>query len=112
MTFIFDLPNDQALPKMFDLAVKIEELVKESGILDERKAPEAGESKEAAAWENVKRMLNILCKRYPNETGAILDQLWVADDGEKIPNFLVTVPIVLAREDIVNFFTSLARLAQ
>lgn len=112
MTFIFDLPNEQLLPYTFDLAEDIEKLVNVSGIMEERKAPEGDETKRQAAKKNARKMLRKLCKEFPKETGEILDRLWVVDDGEKIPNILVTVPIVLARKDAMGFFTSLLNLTQ
>lgn len=112
MTFLFDLPNEQLLPQTFDLAEEIENLVKVSGIMEERKAPEDGETREKAATKNAKKMLRKLCKEYPKETGAICDRLWVLEDGEKAPNALVTASIVLVRKDVLSFFTSLLRLTQ
>lgn len=113
MKFLFDLPNEQLLPATCDLADAVEQLVKASGIMEFRKEPEDGESNEAAAKRNAKKMIVKLCKEYPKETGAVLDRLWVLEkDDEKAPNALVTAGILLVRKDVLTFFTSLVRLAE
>ena len=112
MKFLFDLPNEELLPVTCDLADAVENLVKVSKIMELRTGTQDGESKEDAAKRNVKKMYFRLCKEYPKETGAVLDKLWVLDDGEKAPNAIVTAGIVLLRKDVMSFFTSLLQLTQ
>lgn len=77
-----------------------------------RTGTQDGESKEDTAKRNIKKMYFRLCKEYPKETGAVLDKLWVLDDGEKAPNAIVTAGIVLLRKDVMSFFSSLLQLTQ
>lgn len=112
MKFLFDLPNEELLPATCDLAEAVEQLVKASGIMEMRTDVPEGENKENVAKRNIKKMYFKLCKEYPKETGAVLDKLWVLEDGEKAPNAIVTASIVLVRKDVISFFTSLLQLAQ
>lgn len=112
MKFLFDLPNEELLPATCDLADAVEQLVKASGIMEMRAVVPEGENKENVAKRNIKKMYFKLCKEYPKETGAVLDKLWVLEDGEKAPNAIVTASIVLVRKDVISFFTSLLQLAQ
>lgn len=112
MKFLFDLPNEELLPATCDLADAVENLVKVSKIMELRTGTQDGESKEDTAKRNIKKMYFRLCKEYPKETGAVLDKLWVLDDGEKAPNAIVTAGIVLLRKDVMSFFTSLLQLTQ
>lgn len=112
MKFLFDLPNEELLPATCDLAEAVEQLVKASGIMEMRTVVPEGENKENVAKRNIKKMYFKLCKEYPKETGAVLDKLWVLEDGEKAPNAIVTASIVLVRKDVISFFTSLLQLAQ
>ena len=112
MKFLFDLPNEQLLPATCDLADTVEQLVKVSNIMELRTSVADGENKETVAKRNFKKIYFRLCKEYPRETGAVLDRLWVLEDGEKAPNAIVTASIVLVRKDVISFFTSLLQLAQ
>lgn len=112
MKFLFDLPNEQLLPATCDLADAVEQLVKASNIMALRTPVADGENKETVAKRNFKKIYFRLCKEYPRETGAVLDRLWVLEDGEKAPNAIVTASIVLVRKDVISFFTSLLQLAQ
>ena len=112
MKFLFDLPNEELLPATCDLADAVENLVKVSKIMELRTGTQDGESKEDTAKRNIKKMYFRLCKEYPKETGAVLDKLWLLDDGEKAPNAIVTAGIVLLRKDVISFFTSLLQLTQ
>lgn len=112
MKFLFDLPNEQLLPATCDLADAVEQLVKVSNIMALRTPVADGENKETVAKRNLKKIFFRLCKEYPKETGAVLDRLWVLEDGEKAPNAIVTASIVLLRKDVISFFTSLLQLAQ
>ncbi len=112
MKFLFDLPNEELLPATCDLADAVENLVKVSKIMELRTGTQDGESKEDTAKRNIKKMYFRLCKEYPKETGAVLDKLWVLDDGEKAPNAIVTAGIVLLRKDVMSFFSSLLQLTQ
>lgn len=112
MKFLFDLPNEQLLPATCDLADAVEQLVKASNIMALRTPVADGENKETIAKRNFKKIYFRLCKEYPKETGAVLDRLWVLEDGEKAPNAIVTASIVLLRKDVISFFTSLLQLAQ
>lgn len=112
MKFLFDLPNEELLPATCDLADAVENLVKVSKIMELRTGVIEGESKEATAKQNVKKMYFRLCREYPKETGAVLDKLWVLEEGEKAPNAIVTAGIALMRKDVINFFTSLLQLVQ
>lgn len=112
MKFLFDLPNEELLPATCDLAEAVEQLVKVSNIMELRTAVADGENKETVAKRNLKKIYFRLCKEYPKETGAVLDRLWVLEDGEKAPNAIVTASIVLVRKDVISFFTSLLQLAQ
>jgi hypothetical protein len=112
MKFLFDLPNEQLLPATCDLADAVEQLVKVSNIMALRTPVADGENKETIAKRNFKKIYFRLCKEYPKETGAVLDRLWVLEDGEKAPNAIVTASIVLLRKDVISFFTSLLQLAQ
>lgn len=112
MKFLFDLPNEELLPATCDLAEAVEQLVKVSNIMELRTTVAEGENKEAIAKRNAKKIYFRLCKEYPKETGAVLDKLWVLDEGEKAPNAIVTAGIVLVRKDVISFFTSLLQLAQ
>jgi hypothetical protein len=112
MKFLFDLPNEQLLPATCDLADAVEQLVKVSNIMALRTPVADGENKETVAKRNFKKIYFRLCKEYPKETGAVLDRLWVLEDGEKAPNAIVTASIVLLRKDVISFFTSLLQLAQ
>lgn len=112
MKFLFDLPNEQLLPATCDLADAVEQLVKVSNIMALRTPVADGENKETIAKRNFKKIYFRLCKEYPKETGAVLDRLWVLEDGEKAPNAIVTASILLLRKDVISFFTSLLQLAQ
>lgn len=112
MKFLFDLPNEQLLPATCDLADAVEQLVKVSNIMALRTPVADGENKETIAKRNFKKIYFRLCKEYPKETGAVLDRLWVLEDGEKAPNAIVAASIVLLRKDVISFFTSLLQLAQ
>lgn len=112
MKFLFDLPNEQLLPATCDLADAVEQLVKVSNIMALRTPVADGENKETVAKRNFKKIYFRLCKEYPKETGAVLDRLWVLEDGEKAPNAIATASIVLLRKDVISFFTSLLQLAQ
>lgn len=112
MKFLFDLPNEELLPATCDLAEAVEQLVKVSNIMELRTSAADGENRENVAKRNFKKIYFRLCKEYPKETGAVLDRLWVLEDGEKAPNAIVTASIVLVRKDVISFFTSLLQLAQ
>lgn len=112
MKFLFDLPNEELLPATCELAEAVEHLVKVSKIMELRTSAADGENKETVAKRNFKKIYFRLCKEYPRETGAVLDRLWVLEDGEKAPNAIVTASIVLLRKDAISFFTSLLQLAQ
>lgn len=112
MKFLFDLPNEELLPATCELAEAVEHLVKVSNIMELRISAADGENKETVAKRNLKKIYFRLCKEYPKETGAVLDRLWVLEDGEKAPNAIVTASIVLLRKDVISFFTSLLQLAQ
>lgn len=112
MKFLFDLPNEELLPATCELAEAVEHLVKVSNIMELRTSAADGENKETVAKRNFKKIYFRLCKEYPRETGAVLDRLWVLEDGEKAPNAIVTASIVLLRKDVISFFTSLLQLAQ
>lgn len=112
MKFLFDLPNEELLPATCELAEAVEHLVKVSKIMELRTSAADGENKETVAKRNFKKIYFRLCKEYPRETGAVLDRLWVLEDGEKAPNAIVTASIVLLRKDVISFFTSLLQLAQ
>lgn len=112
MKFLFDLPNEELLPATCELAEAVEHLVKVSNIMELRTSAADGENRETVAKRNFKKIYFRLCKEYPRETGAVLDRLWVLEDGEKAPNAIVTASIVLVRKDVISFFTSLLQLAQ
>ena len=112
MKFLFDLPNEELLPATCELAEAVEHLVKVSNIMELRTSAADGENKETVAKRNFKKIYFRLCKEYPRETGAVLDRLWVLEDGEKAPNAIVTASIVLVRKDVISFFSSLLQLAQ
>ncbi len=112
MKFLFDLPNEELLPATCELAEAVEHLVTVSNIMELRTSVADGENKEAVAKRNFKKIYFRLFKEYPKETGAVLDRLWVLEDGEKAPNAIVTASIVLLRKDVISFFTSLLQLAQ
>lgn len=112
MKFLFDLPNEDLLPATCELAEAVEQLVKVSNIMELRTSAADGENKETVAKRNFKKIYFRLCKKYPKETGAVLDRLWVLEDGEKAPNAIVTASIMLVRKDVISFFTSLLQLAQ
>lgn len=112
MKFLFDLENEELLPATYDLAEAVEQFAQNVNLSELRQSPGEGETKEATAKKNLKRMLFRICKEHPKETGELCNRLWVLEDGEKAPNALITVAKILTRKDVLDFFTSLLQLMQ
>lgn len=126
--FIFDLPNEQLLPAAFTLVEKVEAfsalfeverdpvdvippVFREEGETDEQfqaRQDEAAQRKREATKKYLLEMAKRACLEHPKETAAFSDSFWISEEpGEKLPNAVVTLNEILARDDVLGFFVSL-----
>lgn len=110
MTFVFDLPNSELLPRTFDLVSQVEAFAEKTKILELRTPPREGESASDAGKRVMKDMAKRACTEFPEETGILTDAMWILEDGEKAPNALVTFTKCIRRDDVMDFFISLLSL--
>lgn len=110
MTFVFDLPNSELLPRTFDLVSQAEVFAKKTKILELRTPPKEGESASDAGKRVMRDMAKRACTEFPEETGILTDAMWILEDGEKAPNALVTFTKCIRRDDVMDFFISLLSL--
>lgn len=110
MTFVFDLPNSELLPRTFDLVSQVEAFAEKTKILELRTPPKDGESASDAGKRVMRDMAKRACTEFPEETGILTDAMWVLEDGEKAPNALVTFTKCIRRDDVMDFFISLLSL--
>lgn len=98
MRFLFDCEDEVCLPKAYHLVDKIKPFVDKVKEID----VEEGADKKS----NLKKVVENMMVKYPKETGELLAQLWVLDDGEKAPNAFKTIASVFSSEVAIDFFTS------
>lgn len=110
MTFVFDLPNSELLPRTFNLVSQVEAFAEKTKILELRTPPKDGESASDAGKRVMKDMAKRACTEFPEETGILTDAMWILEDGEKAPNALVTFTKCIRRDDVMDFFISLLSL--
>lgn len=110
MTFVFDLPNSELLPRTFDLVSQVEAFAEKTKILELRTPPKDGESASDAGKRVMRDMAKRACTEFPEETGILTDAMWILEDGEKAPNALVTFTKCIRRDDVMDFFISLLSL--
>lgn len=110
MKFLFDLPNEQLLPKTFDLVEKIEDFAKKTNISELRTPANEGETAREAGRRMMHAMAKRACVEYPAETAAVTDAMWEVEDGEIAPNSIITFTKCVQRPDVMDFFISLLSL--
>ena len=101
MVFLFDCDNDEILlPKVYDLiddSKAFIELMRKTEVKDK----EVVDDKAA-----LKIVLENMLKKHPAETSAFLKHFWILGEGEKAPNALKTITLLLISEGAIDFFTS------
>ena len=108
--FIFDLPNEELLPLTFDLVEKID-AVKAAAKTGEQLTAQDGETKKEFAKRKLMDLAKKACVAHPKEASVVSDAFWLVDEGEKVPNAIITFNKVLSRDDVMSFFVSLSALA-
>lgn len=108
--FIFDLPNEELLPLTFDLVAKIDAF-KAAAKTGEQLTAQDGETKKEFAKRKLMDLAKKACVEHPKEASVVSDAFWLVDEGEKVPNAIITFNKVLSRDDVMSFFVSLSALA-
>lgn len=108
--FIFDLPNEELLPLTFDLVEKIDAF-KAAAKTGEQLTAQDGETKKEFAKRKLMDLAKKACVEHPKEASVVSDAFWLVDEGEKVPNAIITFNKVLSRDDVMSFFVSLSALA-
>ena len=125
MRFITDVQDDaQFLGMVYDAVESVANLVNVTKMLDIRKnMPKLtgnetdAEVKEKLSAQSKKNFVDIarsVMKEHPEETVAAIHALIVLDDGEEYPKgfaLLKTLLDIAEKPEIIDFFTSVARLS-
>ena len=99
MRFIFDCPDEEALPKAYALVDEIKPF------MEKVKKLEVPEGEKLSRRMMFKQILENIMVKYPKETSELFKKLWILEPEEQAPNTFRTMAVLFANEVAVDFFT-------